>query len=150
MKVSEVTDIAVTEGQSALQLVHEGQVQSLLSHPEIVADEACCDATFDLLLLLRGSASVMEVAAGYCALRRVCGDRCYLPVFRLRRWLERSIEVRCAEGAWEALSLQDADFERSLRRLRARAWEMNLQFAAPEDVPLFLRWSVPAAETKPV
>ena len=136
----EEPSVCALAGESILLVAQEAQMQALLAHPEVAAEAACCDAAFDLLALLRGRGSVVEVARGFGALRQACGERCYLPLYRMRRWLERTIEVRAAGGAWEAVALQDADFDRAIRRLRARAWELDLAFAAPEEVPVAIRW----------
>ena len=138
--VIEEPSVRALAGESALLVAQEAQMQAVLAHPEVAADARCCDAAFDLLALLRGQGSVAEVARSFGALRQACGERCYLPLYRMRRWLERTIEVRAADGAWEAISLQDADFDRAVRRLRARAWEMDLAFAAPDEVPVAIRW----------
>lgn len=122
------------------ELALQGQVQALLRHPEIRDHAARADAACDLLLTLTHAPEVEAVLQAFSALRRACGAVAYLPLFRLRRWLEAAVECTAGEFPWAPVELLDADFDRAIRRARARVWEMDLTYAAPEDVPVEFRW----------
>src|SRR4051812_28426527 len=92
------------------------QVQAVLLHPEVLDQARRADAACDLLLALGEPEEVTEVLAAFSVLRLACGATCYLPLFRLRRWLEAATEMRVGEGEWRRCELVDADFARTIRR----------------------------------
>lgn len=116
------------------------QVQAMLLHPEILASEARTDAACDLLLALAVASEPESVLRAAGALRQACGAACYLPLYRLRRWLEAVVEVRVGDADWAALDLLDPDLDRCVRRWQARRWEMDLSFATPAEIEVEFRW----------
>ena len=127
-------------GLLSVELALQGQVQALLRLPEVGEHEDRADAACDFLLTLTETPEVEAVLRAFSELRRACGPVAYLPLFRLRRWLEAAVECAVGERSWAPAELLDVDFDRSVRRMRARVWEMELGYGAPEDVPVEFRW----------
>lgn len=124
------------------------QVQAVLLHPEVLDHESRSDAACDLLLALGDPEDVTDVLRAFSTLRLACGSTCYLPLFRLRRWLEAVAEMRVGEGAWSHCDLRDADFDRIVRRAQRQSWEMDVAIESPEEVEIEFRWvAIEAAAT---
>lgn len=118
----------------------QAQVQAVLLHPEVLDHAGRSDAGCDLLLALLEPEEAEGVLRAFSALRQACGEACYLPLFRLRRWLETAVEMRVGDGEWRSCSLIDPDFGRTLRRARNFCWEMDLSQASPSAIPVEFRW----------
>lgn len=116
------------------------QVQAVLLHPEVQDNELRSDAACDLLLALGDAEEVTDVLRAFSSLRQACGSTCYLPLFRLRRWMEAAAEMRVGPGEWSRCDLRDADFDRIVRRAQRQCWELDLAIESPDEVEVEFRW----------
>lgn len=115
-------------------------LRSLLMHEEIVHDEVKSDAVLDVIGLLLRQAPAGHVIKAFCRMRLVCGQACYLALYRLRRWMEGEVRVRVGQGAWQALELKFADFRKVQQDYARAEWETNVGAASLASVPVIFCW----------
>lgn len=115
-------------------------LRSLLTHEDIVRDEAKTNAVLDVIGLLLRQAPALPVVKAFCRMRRICGSVCYLALYRLRRWVEGQIVLKIGSHGWQPLELKFVDFRRMLQDYGRAEWESNLETTSPQDLAVTFCW----------
>jgi hypothetical protein len=116
-------------------------LRSLMTHEEVLNFPHRTDAALDMIALLQRQAPAQQVVQAFGNLRQALGPMCYMPVFRLRRWLEQQVRVQTLDGEWEPLQLTFTDFRRLVRRLQHRVWESRDDTLGVSEIPVHFAWS---------
>ena len=126
-------------------LVGIAQLRSLLLQPDIAAMPAHADAVLDVISLLQRGAPAVDVVRHVCLLRELVESICYLPVYRLRRWLETVVIVELPDGETVPLSLDFRNFSRVVQHYRRVAWEHDPEHRTFDGISVIFRWRVPGS-----